>query len=82
MCPREFKERLLSVEFESFPVPARIAGRSEDHSKCGISLLKDCATKYLFKESEARGGGKRVLQLPTERFTKERRDVELRMFPK
>lgn len=81
MSPRKFKEKLLSMDFQPLPIgPGRW---KENHSECGVSFSKQQVREYSFTGRNSLGrAAKRVLQLPAESFTKERRDVEKRMLRK
>lgn len=78
MSAREFKDGLLGIKYKPLPLVAGI-GAKEDHSKCGLAILKHTVAKYSLEEKQYLLKGEGVFQLPIERFTEKRRDVELAM---
>lgn len=76
MSASNFKEWLLQME--SVPLPR--TGKA-DHSRCGVEKVKKWVAEYSFetKSYDYETAGE-VVRPSAERFTKERREVEMRMF--
>lgn len=76
MSARDFKEGLLGMDFEQLPIGGGEGeSEKEDHSDCGLVILKYEVMTYSFNDEEEE------LPIPMERFGRLRYDVEAEMLP-